>query len=153
MTIASLRTHSDAVLAKLVAAFAATPTIIVCDGEVPDTVGWPAPPSVPGQSIFVPYVVLYPLGAEFDGPIGDNAYDDADFRYQVTCVGESRQQAEGLTDVTIAALVGATLTVTGRAVTHITLSDDAASMVRADTTVKPLVFMSTPRFSVYSCPA
>lgn len=148
-SLASLRTHSNAVKAALVAAFSGGP-VVVCDGVVPKNgVGWPG---VPGQSIFVPYVVLYPLGVMFDGPIADNAYDDADLHYQVTCVGESREQAEDVTDVVIATFVGQPLTVTGRAVTHITL-DDAAANVRPDHTVQPLVFMSTPRFAIYSTPS
>lgn len=147
-SLASLRLHSNAMKAALVAAFGAT-TTTVGDGEVPKSFGWSG---VPGQSIFVPYVVLYPLGAHFDGPIGDNADDDADLRYQVTCVGETREQAEGVTDVVIAALVGQTLTVAGRSVSRITL-DDAAGGVRPDVSVDPIVFMSTPRFSLYSTPA
>jgi len=148
MTIASQRTHSNAVKAALVAAFTATP-VVVCDAVVPkDGVGWPG---TPGQSIFVPYVVLYPLGSRFDGPLGANAYDDADFTYQITCVGESREQAEGITDVVNTTFIGQTLTVSGRTVTHI-VADNAAAHVRRDDSVQPPVFMSTPRYAIYSTP-
>ena len=45
-----------------------------------------------------PYAVLYPLFAvDFDGPLGLPDVD-AWYRYQVTSVGDTREQAQGLAD-------------------------------------------------------
>ena len=45
-----------------------------------------------------PYAVLWPLFAtEFDGSLGEPD-EDAWYRYQVTCVGDTREQAQGLAD-------------------------------------------------------
>jgi hypothetical protein len=145
--LASLRAHTAAVLATLEAAAAAT-IAEVGDAQQPAGASWQGQP---GHSQFVPYMVVYPLGGPFDGTLGDPD-DDADLQWQVTCVGETREQTEWLADLCIGALVGKPLTVAGRAVQRVQL-DDAAAGVRADDTVQPTVFIATPRFRALSTPA
>lgn len=142
MAVASLRTHTDAILAKLVAT-----TVLVGDGIKPQAGGWV---DEPGESLFRPYMILYPLTATFDGTMY-NPSDDADLEYQVTCVAETREQAEWVADQAIAALVEQTVTITGRStLQRIQLID--AGGARRDDSVSPSVFIATPRFSLYTTP-
>lgn len=146
-SLASLRTHSSAFVAQLEAEAVGT-LARVGDARKPPGAGWQ---QQPGQSEFVPYLIVYPLPVEFDGHLAASD-DQAWFYWQVTCVGETREQAEWGMDLAIAAFVGRTLTVTSRDVARVTL-DDAAGGVRADETVQPTVFIATPRFRAWSTPA
>lgn len=142
MALASLRTHTDAILAKLVST-----TILVGDGIKPANAGWLGKP---GEQLFTPYMILYPAFGTFDGTIGAPS-DDADLEYQITCVGETRVQAEWVADAAIAALVEQTVTVTGRSSNQrITLVDAGAA--RRDDAVLPSVFFATPRIAIYTTP-
>lgn len=54
-----------------------------------------------GSDLEPPFVVVYPLGVEWDGSIGGGAvWAEQDVTVQVTCVGGSRSQAEWLADRT-----------------------------------------------------
>lgn len=143
MAVASLRTHTDAILTKLVAT-----TIAVGDGIKPANAGWLG---MPGEDLFEPYMVLYPLTPEFDGSLADD--DDADIEYQVTCVGETREQAEWVADAAIAALVRQTVTIAGRAMRAPIRLVAGSAGARRDDDVLPSVFYATPRFSLYTTPA
>lgn len=147
--LASLGAHTDAVIARLEAAVAAS-IILVGDAKVPDGSGWPEP-DTPGLDGFVPYMVVYPLPASIDGHLAA-ADDQASLTWQITCVGATRSQAEVVADYALAALVGQTLAVTGRDIPRVVL-DDAAGGVRPDETVQPTVFIATPRFRAWSTPA
>jgi hypothetical protein len=154
MPIASTRAHGDAIIARLTAAAAGT-SVLIGDAEKPGTrtedtrvAGWT---DAYGQSVFVPYIIVYPLTAEFDGPLGDPDAD-AEFAWQCTCVGSTREQAQGIEDLAIEAFVGQTLTVTGRSVRRIRLEDGGGG-VRPDESVQPPLYISTPRFAAYSTPA
>ncbi|MFF0741521.1 hypothetical protein ACFYVL_14090 [Streptomyces sp. NPDC004111] len=60
--------------------------------------GLGALPTVGGKPAPLPYTVLYPLGALVSGaPLADRG-EDADLRYQVTCVGARTDQAEWMAD-------------------------------------------------------
>jgi hypothetical protein len=146
-SLASLRLHTNAVVATLETAVAAT-IAVVGDAYKPGVTGWQGEP---GHSQFAPYMIVYPLGGGFDGTIGDPD-DDASLQWQVTCVGETREQAEWVTDLAIAALVGQPLAIAGRYVPRVEL-DDAAGGVRPDDSVQPPVFIATPRFTAWSTPA
>jgi hypothetical protein len=144
--IASLRQHSDAVLAALVST-----GVPVGDAD-PDIgeVGWQA---TPGQSEFLAYMVLYPLaGGTFDGPTAEPD-DDAELYFQVTCVGANRAQCEWVLDQALGVLVGdQDVTVPDRSTLRIE-ADMAGGGVRRDDTVQPPVFISTPRFRLWTTPA
>lgn len=147
MSVASLRTHTNAMLAKLIATMSAT---TVGDAKKPSGGGWP-PGTVPGQSIFVPYAILYPLTPEFDGTLAATQ-DDAEITYQVTCVGSTREQAEWVADKAIVAFVGQTVTITGRSLVRAMQLSDGGGGIRRDDTVQPPLFIATPRFSLWTTP-
>lgn len=143
MPVASLREHTNAVLATLQAT-----NVLVGDAVKPSGAGWtnnnPA-------GVFTPYMVLHRLLGTFDGPIA--APDvDAELEYQVTCVGATRDQAEWVADKAITALVGQTVAAASRSLLQrIYLTD--AGMSRRDDTVQPPVFYATPRFLIYTTPS
>ena len=61
--------------------------LAVGDGEKPDGAGWQG---TPGQSVFEPYVVVYPIaGGQADGTVS-SPDADADSIYQFSCVGATR---------------------------------------------------------------
>lgn len=142
MAIASLRAHTDAIKMKLVAT-----TIPVGDAIKPDGCGWSG---APGESLFVPYMVLYPAFGTFDGTIAAGS-DDASLEYQITCVGATREQAEWVADEAIAALVEQSVVIVGRSIMRIQLED--IGMVRRDDDVLPSVFFTTPRISLSTTPS
>lgn len=128
--VASLRTHTDAVIAAL-EGFGLT----VGDAS--------------GEGLTSPFCVVYPIpGGATNGSLEDpNA--DAELIYQSTCVGKSREQAEWVADKTLLLLSG--FSVTGRVVTQIELEDFGG--VSRDDDVQPPLWYGTPRFRVYSTPA
>lgn len=142
--IANLRLHGDAVLAKLTAE-----GVVVGDGEPPtEPYGWRHVAS--SDDYFIPYAIVYPMPGTFDGNLAE-ANDDADLVYQVTCVGESRMACQLVEDKVNAALLPGALTVTGRSVTQVRV--EIGGGIRRDDTVRPAVFISTPRFRLSTTPA
>lgn len=140
MSLADPRTHSDALVAQIEAA-----GVVVGDAAPPTVAyGWQG---APGQSVFVPYAIVYPLTQSFDGGLGCPDAD-SDFEWQVTCVGESREQADWVRAKVDAALIGQTLTVSGRYVPRIRSSGGAGT--RRDDTTQPPLFISTPRYAAMS---
>lgn len=142
--IASLRLHTDAVIAALEAA-----GLAVGDADDPtDPYGWQA---VEGASTFLGYAIVYTFpGDIFSGPYGCPD-DDATLIWQVTCVGATRAQSESIADLVNAALLGLRLPVTGRTVDPIR-GDVGTGGGRRDDTVEPNLFISTPRFRAFSSP-
>lgn len=142
--IASLRTHTDAIVAKIEAQ-----GLVTGDATDPDTAfGWQ---STPGQSQFIPYVIVYPLlGGTFDGSLGCPD-DDAELLWQATCVGSTRTQCEWVLDEVNDALVGQIVVVDSRAVKRI--SADVLGGARRDDTVQPPTFIATPRYRALSVPS
>lgn len=142
------REHTDA----LIAALEATSIAIgdandrTVDGDLIG--GWQGPP---GESEFRPYAIVYPLpGGTFDGTLADPD-DDADLLYQITCVGGTRQQCEWVADQIHDVLTDpGTVTVPGRSVVRVV--PDMAGGVRRDDTVRPPVFIATPRFRLWTTP-
>jgi len=94
-----------------------------------------------------PYYVVYPLPGQFDGNLADPD-EDVMLAYQVTCVGRSREQAEGLADA--ARTVMAALTVTGRNIQRV-IPDTAGGTLRDDDD-QPPVFTVPDRYTVWSTP-
>lgn len=140
MSLADPRTHHDAVVGALVAA-----GLTVGDAEPPTTAyGWQG---VPGQSVFDPYAIVYPLSQSFDGGLGCSDAD-SDIGWQVTCVGSSRAQCDWVVAKVNDALIGAVLTVSGRYVPRVRCTDVTGA--RRDDTTQPPLFISTPRFAAVS---
>lgn len=128
MTVPTLRVHTDSVIAKLESV-----GLSVGDGESP------APPSCAVYTI--------PGGRSYGSLQEPN--EDADFVYQVTCVGITREQAEWVADKAIAALLGG-VTVADRHIARVMV--DAFPGVFRDDDATPPVFVSTPRFRLITTP-
>lgn len=97
-----------------------------------------------------PYAVLYPLyvGGR-DGPDSDWQADGW-YEYQVTSVGDTRMQAEGLADELRVRLLASTLTVNGFATGPINLSDDVG--VERDDDVQPPIYYTIQMYSIFATP-
>lgn len=137
---ANPRTHNDALVALLVAA-----GLVVGDATYPtDPYGWAG---TPGQSVFTPYCIVYPLMQSFDGGLACSD-SDSDFGWQVSCWGSTREQCDWIMDAVCSALIGAELVVAGRGVPRI--RSDGGAGTRRDDTTQPGLFSATPRFAAYS---
>lgn len=93
------------------------------------------------------YMILYPLNSNRDGNLGD-PWSEADFVYQVTCVGRTAAGVRWLVGKLETALL--TVTVTGRAVTQVVMEDDGT--VRPDFDLDPQVIYATPRLRIQTVP-
>lgn len=145
--LANLRAHTDAVITALESAAAGT-TLLVGDAQKPAAAGWQGSP---GQSDFVPYIVVYPWGGfTFDGHLA-RADDNATLEWQLTCVGQTREQCEAVQDVAFT-LIGNPLTVVDRFVPRVRLGS-AGGGVRPDETVQPTVWVATPQLAAWSTPS
>ncbi len=99
----------------------------------------------------LPYAVLYPAGSgRLDGPQSD-VHADAQQVVQVTSVGESREQAEALSDRVRAAMLDARPAVAGRYVQDVQL--DASQPVRRDDDVRPALWYAVDLFRLWTTPA
>lgn len=96
-----------------------------------------------------PYGVLWPLFvAEFDGPLGAPDVDGW-WNYQLTCVGDTREQAQGLADE-LRPLIGVPYTVAGF-VAKPTIVEDVLPVERDDG-VQPPVFYQSFTFRIFVTP-
>lgn len=93
------------------------------------------------------YMILYPLNSTRDGGLGDS-WSEAEFVYQVTCVGRAASGVRYLTGLIESALQG--VTVAGRAIVRVAVEDDGS--VRPDEDVDPPVMIATPRYRLMSVP-
>lgn len=140
MTLADPGTHTTAVAALL-----RTEGIVTGDAGAPTVKhSWQG---TPGRSTFIPYVIVYRLEQSFDGSLGCPD-SDSDFIWQVTCVADTRAACDTLHAAVNEALVGATLTVSGRSVPRV--RSDGGPGPRRDESVNPPLFISTPRFAAMS---
>lgn len=131
MTVASIRTHTDGVIASLVAA-----GLAVGDADA--------------KGLSPPYAVVYSIpGGEMSGNL-DDPYEDAELVYQVTCVGSTREQAEWVADKALTTLV-AGFSVTGRSIALV--RPDGGPGTRPEYDVTPPRFNSVLRFTIKSTPA
>lgn len=146
MALASLRSHTDAIVASLSAA-----GLVVGDADDPeDAHGWQGPI---GLSQFIRYVIVYPMiGGTFDGSLGEPD-DDADLLWQLTCVGHTRKACEATVDEALAVLVGQPLVVPGRSVSRVWSDLAGGAARRDDKAVGPPLFIATPRIRALSYPA
>lgn len=129
MPIASLRSHTDALIDRLEAE-----GLRVGDARAP------------GEA---PYLVVYPIpGGDFGGTLAA-PNDDAELVRQVSCVGTTREQAEWWADRAIRALTS--ITVTGRAILRV--EPEGPPGVFRDDDASPPVFVAPVRFRITSTPS
>lgn len=140
MTVASLRAHTDELLEVLRGG-----GLVVGDSIEP------AEPHGKQADEWIPFVILYTLGAFTDGGLVD-PHKNASITWQATCVGKDRYQAEWTVDRCNTLLAGLILTVPGRSCDPIA-PDLIAAGARRDDDVKPPVFFGTPRYRTTSRPA
>lgn len=143
MSLPVLRTHTDAILGHL-----ETQTSL----PVGDAV---APDDIEDASGFIPHLVLYPIvGGHLDGTVA-NPDEDAALRFQVTAIGETREQAEWAADRARAALLSTALTVTDRRVTRV-YNEFTGGTTRDDETREDAgmsLFYAVDRYVVLTTPA
>lgn len=140
-----LRDHTTGVLAALAAL-----AFPIGDGEKPDAAGWQG---TPGTSVFVGYAVLYYVFGSYDGPVADPEAD-GELTYQVSTFGSNREQAERLADlVTLTLVTPGNVTVAGRYISRVRLSDDAGGTRIDDPNAKVRLWTATPRYTLSTSPA
>lgn len=138
MSEIQFRDHTDAVIAALTAG-----DLTVGDHKAPDGAGRQ------GDGAFREYVVVYRIpGGRRSGNLED-PYGDAEFIYQITCVGTSRRQAEWLAD-NVDELLLAGVDVDGRSVRVVPHGNPGDP--REDD-VNPSIFSATPRYRLMSTPS
>lgn len=131
------REHTDAVITALEDA-----GLTVGDGEAPADAGRQADGS------FDHYVVVYSIpGGARSGTL-EAPFEDGDLIFQVTCVGESRRQAEWLVDKAEDILDG--VTVAGRRIHAMPESNPG---VTRDDDLSPPLFYATPRYRLMTTPS
>lgn len=137
------RAVTEAIIATLTAA-----GLHVGDGDKPAGAGWAG---VAGQSSFVSYVVVHPVGAfDVDGPLDEPSADVWPL-HQITAYGANRRQCEELADDARAAMLDTPVVVDGRS-TGPWLVDLVGMVVRTDD-VQPPIYMEADRYRAYTTPA
>jgi len=97
-----------------------------------------------------PYAVLWSLFvAEIDGPLNDSDADGWQ-HYQLTCVGDSRQSAQGLADE-LQVTVKAAYSVAGSVAGPVLI--DAVLPVERDDDVQPPVYYQSFTFRIFITPS
>lgn len=119
-----MRTTTDAVITALTAG-----PLTVGDGS--------------GERLSAPYVVVHPIGDTLGGTLAA-AWGEAQSGVQVTCVGESRKQAEWLAERVTALLLAATDTLG-----HVEVLT-SGPVTRDDGTGAPSLFLAYPRFRIHT---
>lgn len=128
----------------------ASSSVKVGDGERPPGVGWQG---TPGQSPFVGYIVVYPIGTNRGESTMAAPNDDVEFEWQTTITAASRAHAETIFDLLADVLIDTALTVPGRACSdHLRLSTDAGGVRREEFNQQPPLWLATPRWAVTSVP-
>jgi hypothetical protein len=139
-TVVLLEDHTDAVLTLL-----RTSTIEIGDGVIPRN----ADKSVKT----IPFAALYPLlGGDFDGPLSDTQAD-VSLMYQITSVGETRQQAQIVLDILRVLMADrSNFLIPNRAVRDVRLLTPFSGIVRDDDLPNP-VFYGYDRYELDTTPA
>lgn len=111
-----------------------------------------APPPLPSGAQDLPYCVVYSIEPEpSDGPMNDPNADQI-LTYQVTTVGETREQAQALSNKVRAQMLnGPELLVAGRKILSVQLGFGNA--VERDDDVRPPLFYGIDSFDLWSTPA
>ena len=139
----SIRTTGNAIIKAL-----EDDGMIVGDAVKPPNCGWSG---TPGQSQFIPYLIVYPTGGGgVDGPLGDTR-SDVQYVYQVTCIGSTREQADFMRDKVRAVMFNeSNFSITGRRVLRTIL--DVPIATSRDDDVQPPLFFSADRFRLETSP-
>jgi len=138
-TVISTEDHTDAILTLL-----RTTTLSIGDAVMPR--------NADKDETDPPFAVLYPIvGGEFDGPLSDTQAD-VYLIYQVTAVGETRQQAQVVIDIIRTIMQRENLTITGRVVRDIRLTTPFSGIIRDDDLPNPL-FYGYDRYEVDTTPS
>lgn len=138
-TVVSLEDHTEAILIAL-----RTSTIEIGDGV--------APRETDKTEKDPPYAVLYSLpGGDFDGPLSDTQVD-VSLIYQITSVGETRQQCQVIQDILRSKMQKETLSIPNRSVRDVRLLNPNSGLMRDDDLPNPL-FYGYDRYEVDTTPA
>ncbi len=130
MTV-DLDAHTQAVVDML-----DTAGLLVGRGKAPDGAGWPG---APGQSQFAPYVIVWRIGAaDLSAPYLGGGYDEARPLFHIRTVGATPTEADVTLDAVNTAMLGQTVTVSGRRVWRV-IYDTSITTTR-DTDVTPPVY-------------
>lgn len=138
----SERAVTDALVAELVAT-----GVAIGDGEQPSGTGWQG---TPGQSSFVPYVVLHCISGGISRGTLDAAHADPEYVYQLSCHGATRAQAQFLADTTRPTVLGFRPALDGARVMFVDV--DMEGGARRVDTVQPAQYQAVPRYRVYATP-
>lgn len=139
MSLPLVREHTDGLIAALEAL-----SLEVGDGQAPEGHGRQP------DGTFLPYVTAYSIpGGDRSGTL-DAPDEDATLIFQLTCVGESRKQAEWIADIALGLLGTYTFEVEGRKIPRVYLVTNPR--VRRDDSITPPVFIATPRIGIMSTP-
>ncbi len=126
------RTFYDAILAA-----AATAGFPVGDGKAP-------------TGVTPPYAVIYPLdAADRNGPFNDPEADVI-WEFQITSVGETREQAHGVADKVRTVLTPSAISVSGLRVLQVLI--DLGDAVERDDDVKPPLFYAVDIYRIWTTP-
>jgi len=99
-----------------------------------------------------PYAVVYPAGlTDLGGPVSDPSADGTPLT-EVMCVGDDRNEAEGLADSVTAVMLAATIAIPGRALAR-TPGVELARPTRRDDTVQPPLYLAVVIFRLPTTPA
>jgi len=116
---------------------------------MPPGCGWQSHPGPAAE--FTAYAVVWPGSTTPDGGTAAAPDADADQVVQVTYVGRVAEQADEMRDRGRGALLGTTLTVTGRHCWPVRLADSQAVQRDDDTT--PPVWYAADRYLIHTVPA
>lgn len=141
--VAAARPHTDAVVAALEIV-----GVKVGRGEKPVDAGWQGQE---GDSVHVPYAVVYPTPGSTDGNIAE-PFEYLDYMVQINCVGATQAAAEAVADIAKTTLVGRRLAVVGRSSYPGVLELDRRPATRDDTAL-PSAHMSVLQISWRTQPA
>lgn len=134
-----LEDHTDGILTML-----NTTTLAIGDGV--------APRESDKTEMKPPHATLYALGGgDFDGPLSDTQAD-VSLLYQITAVGNTRQQAQVVQDIIRTVFKRENLTITNRVVRDIRLTTPNSGVVRDDDLPNPL-FYGYDRYEVDTTPS
>jgi hypothetical protein len=139
---APARPHTDAIAAALTAA-----GLLVGRGRQPAGSGWQGQP---GSSTYRPYVVLYPSPGTTDGNLAD-PHEYLDYTFQTTCVANTQEGAEAVSDIVKTTLVGTRPAVAGRSAYPVYVLADP--ITQRDDAVSPPLHYCTPQFRFRTQPA
>lgn len=119
--------------------------LLVGQAQAPDGGGWQEDGS------FNNYVVIYSIPTSGSGGVLGDPQADVQLVYQITCVGESDEDAKWVVDKVIPAMLAANLSVTGRKVALVKL--EMSPGIRRDDDMQPPLFLATPRFRLWTTPS